>query len=315
MHVLVVGGTGLIGRHAAVELLARGHRVRILARRPPPAGALPEGVAFAQGDLLEGSLEVALAGVDAVVHAAGTDYRTTPRRPAWDFYRRVNVEASARLFAAASAAGARRGVFVTSYYHALRPELVAVHPYIRSRAESEEAVLRAVGDRLAVCIVQPPFVLGRIDGRDNLAARLAAYARSRWPLLAPRGGTNFIAARSLAEAIAAALERGDPGARYLPGDENLRWTALLERFAALARRPRRSRAVPDAGVVCVAAALKGWASLFGREPGVEPVAWVRVLCSELYCDTAAAQQALGYRTGLLDEAMREATYPAQARDT
>ena len=35
MKVLVVGGTGLIGGHAALELLAAGHEVTLMARKPP----------------------------------------------------------------------------------------------------------------------------------------------------------------------------------------------------------------------------------------------------------------------------------------
>ncbi|MBX6378379.1 MAG: NAD-dependent epimerase/dehydratase family protein, partial [Clostridia bacterium] len=43
MHVVLTGGTGLIGKHLARSLRADGHRVTVLTRHPHPS--LPEGVA------------------------------------------------------------------------------------------------------------------------------------------------------------------------------------------------------------------------------------------------------------------------------
>ena len=38
MKILVVGGTGLLGGHAALHLQSLGHQVSIAARKPAPAG-------------------------------------------------------------------------------------------------------------------------------------------------------------------------------------------------------------------------------------------------------------------------------------
>ena len=52
MQVLVLGGTGFVGRHAAAALRARGHSVLIGTRRPkralaklPPMGDYPDFLA------------------------------------------------------------------------------------------------------------------------------------------------------------------------------------------------------------------------------------------------------------------------------
>ena len=37
MKILIVGGTGLIGGHAALHLQSLGHEITIAARNPPPA--------------------------------------------------------------------------------------------------------------------------------------------------------------------------------------------------------------------------------------------------------------------------------------
>ncbi|MFJ4688558.1 SDR family oxidoreductase [Streptomyces sp. NPDC088789] len=62
--ILVTGGTGTLGQHVTELLRADGHEVRVLSRHAQPYAV----------DLREGGgvLDVALAGVDVVVHCAST---------------------------------------------------------------------------------------------------------------------------------------------------------------------------------------------------------------------------------------------------
>jgi len=65
MKILVTGGTGNVGSAVVKELLKRGAKVRVLARKPPEEGKLPAGVEVSIGDLLDpGSVEQAMQGVD-----------------------------------------------------------------------------------------------------------------------------------------------------------------------------------------------------------------------------------------------------------
>ncbi len=70
LNVLVTGATGKQGGHLVGELLARGHSIRALTRKPesPAAAALAErGVTIVTGDFDDqGSLERAARGVDTV---------------------------------------------------------------------------------------------------------------------------------------------------------------------------------------------------------------------------------------------------------
>ena len=70
LHVLVTGATGKQGGHLVRELLARGHSIRALTRKPASAGATAlaaRGVAIVAGDFEDqGSLERAARGVDTV---------------------------------------------------------------------------------------------------------------------------------------------------------------------------------------------------------------------------------------------------------
>jgi nucleoside-diphosphate-sugar epimerase len=256
--------------------------------------------------MVSGELGPALSGIDGLVHAAGADPRLVARGSALAFFRRVNVDASARLFAAARQAGVRRAVFVTSFFHAIEPELATTQPYVRSRAESEDAALAAAGEELALCILQPSWVIGRLDGRVSLPGALVRYVRSPAPLFGPVGGSNFIAAASLAEAIAAALERGEARKRHVVGDENLGWTDIIERFAATTGRPRRVRRVPASALAPLGVGARLLTRLVGRETGVDPAFVAQLFSRDFFCDASPAERALGYARGNLDTAIAEA---------
>ncbi|MBI2890360.1 MAG: NAD-dependent epimerase/dehydratase family protein [Nitrospirae bacterium] len=301
MRVLVAGGTGLIGWHAARELARRGHEVRVLARKAPPPDLLPKDVTFVQGDLMSGDLAEAFHGVAGVVGAAGTDYRVTPKGSAWEFYKRVNIDASVRLFTAARKAGVRRSVFITSYYHAAHPDLLK-HPYIRSRADSEDAVIKACEGKGVPAIVQPPYVIGPIRGRPSLGKVLTRYVHAPI-LLAPPGGTNFMGATALGVAIANALDDGEPARRYLVGEENLTWKAFLERFAHISGHPKTAHAVPAATLSVVGSTISAWNRIAGREAGIPPRDLLGMLCRDLYHDATEAKRLLRY-PNTLDQDIR-----------
>ncbi len=65
MDVAITGSTGLVGEALVSSLIARGHRVRRVVRRPP-------GPSEVRWDPGAGTIDVAaLAGIDAAVHLAG----------------------------------------------------------------------------------------------------------------------------------------------------------------------------------------------------------------------------------------------------
>jgi uncharacterized protein YbjT (DUF2867 family) len=68
--ILLTGGTGTLGSRLAPLLVAGGARLRVLSRG---TGAPADGVELATGDLTTGDgVDAALAGMDVVVHCAGT---------------------------------------------------------------------------------------------------------------------------------------------------------------------------------------------------------------------------------------------------
>jgi uncharacterized protein YbjT (DUF2867 family) len=103
MKILLTGGTGGLGRELVRAAEAAGHTVRIASRGARPAGT-PAGREWARMDLGTGAgVPEALAGADAVIHAA-----SDPRRHA-----EVDVQGTRRLAEAARAAGTPHLVYVS----------------------------------------------------------------------------------------------------------------------------------------------------------------------------------------------------------
>jgi len=241
MKILVVGGTGLIGGHAALYLKERGHDVTLMARKPTAVPGLAE-LPFIEGNYIEDDCsDGRLAGFDTLLFAAAVDIRQFPQDGSVtpeDFYTRGNTEGVPRFFEAAKAAGISRAVYVGSFYPQVAPERIDVCPYVKSRHLADEGVRALADEQFTVCSVNAPFVLGRLEGLaiPHLDA-MAAYARGQladMPVFAPEGGTNHITVDSLSPALAGALEFGESGKAYLVGDENYSWKDYLELWFRLA---------------------------------------------------------------------------------
>lgn len=147
--VLVAGGTGYIGRRLVPALLARGHRVRVLAR-PSSLGSVPPGAVTTSGDPLDpSSYASAVQPGDAVIHLVGTPH-PSPSKAAE--FQRVDL---ASIRAAVSAAAGRAASHLV-YVSVAQPAPIMA-AYIAVRAEGE-ALIAAAG--LAATILRPWYVLG-----------------------------------------------------------------------------------------------------------------------------------------------------------
>ena len=78
MRILIVGGTGLIGGHVALELVAAGHGVTLMARKAPSTPSLSK-MPFVMGDyVMDDFSDGRLDGFDALLFAAAVDIRYLP---------------------------------------------------------------------------------------------------------------------------------------------------------------------------------------------------------------------------------------------
>lgn len=212
MIVLATGTSGFLGRAVVGELIAAGHEVRTLQRRP-------SGVAGARdilGSITDpAAVASAVAGADAVVHLAAKVSLAGDRRE----FHEVNVGGTTALLDAAATAGVSRFVQVSSPSVAHAGSALAgagadpadpIHArgeYARTKAEAELIALARDSDAMRVVAVRPHLVWG--PGDPQLIERIVARARRRTlPLL--NGGTALIDTTYIdnaASGIVAALHR------------------------------------------------------------------------------------------------------------
>lgn len=177
-RALVTGATGLVGSHIVELLLRDGWSVVGLARSEASKRALADmGADVVSGDLLDAaSLTTASAGVDVIFHTAAA----ITQRGGWESYRRLNVDGTAAMIAAAERSGAKllhlSSVAVygsTGRYNATglkTSEDTPVGPlpersyYARSKRESEAMVMEAhAGGRIWATAVRPSVIYGPRD--------------------------------------------------------------------------------------------------------------------------------------------------------
>lgn len=211
--VLVLGGSGFVGRHLVAGLARRSIRVTVPTRRRERAKhllPLPT-VDVVQADIFAPSaIERFAEGAQVVVNLIGILHgrrgRADERGPNQygpDFAR-VHVELPQAVVAACRAAGVARLLHLS----ALGAAASAPSEYLRSKAIGERAVLAA--DDLDVTVFRPSVVFGPEDRFLNQFARLARFS----PVLAvPCAHARFqpVYVLDVAHAMTRALE--DPDTR------------------------------------------------------------------------------------------------------
>jgi predicted dehydrogenase/nucleoside-diphosphate-sugar epimerase len=257
-EILLVGGSGFIGRATVRALLARDRPVAVLARAlddPLPPLDDPR-VALRPGDARDPrALAAALEGVRTVVNLAHAGGAEEP-----EAIERAIVEGAAQLYRAARAAGVGRFVQVSSIAALWLGDPRAVvtgatpvddhpgrAPYARAKALAERrlAELAAEGSPELV-ILRPGLVVGA--GAGPLHSGLGTFNRPQH-CLGWNDGRNplpFVLVEDVAEAIVRALEVPGIGGRAYNLVGGVRWSAqrYLAELSAATGRPFRFHPQP-----------------------------------------------------------------------
>ncbi len=290
MRIYVSGASGFVGSHVARELRERGAEVH------------DERI-----DLLDRTgLERAVEGCEAVVHVAALySYDAPP-----ELIEQVNVEGTRNLLEAAARRGVRRFVHTSTAgtcgpvpgrpateEDAPPPWELSV-PYKRTKLAAERLALEA-----GAVVVNPTTPVGEGDRKPTPTGRMiAGVATGHIRGYVATTGLNVVDVRDVARGHALALERGDPGERYLLGGADLALEDLFAAIAGLAERPRPRLRVPYA------------VALAASKAGIVNPDEVKLARLPMYFSWEKARSRLGYAPGPVEPALARAVAEALSRN-
>jgi NADH dehydrogenase len=172
-RILVLGGTGFVGRSVCERLVERsggaGGLIRVPTRRLPHGNAIRSlpTVELVEADVHdEAQLVRLLHGIDAVVHLVAILHGS---RSAFEH---AHVALPQKLARACAQAGVHRLVHVS----ALGVGPNAPSNYLRSKTEGEAALRAAAQEGLALTVLRPSVIFGSGDRFLNTFASLQAMA-------------------------------------------------------------------------------------------------------------------------------------------
>jgi dihydroflavonol-4-reductase len=310
---LVTGAGGFLGWHVARRLLARGIRVRALARRASAVKDLDCEVV--EGDLRDSaSVQRAVAGCGLVFHVAA-DYRLWARHPE-EVYA-SNLTGTRHMLEAARHEGVERFIHTSTVgcigfvENGLGDETTPVSlddmagAYKRSKFMAEQLALGFARGGFPVVIVNPTAPVGERDVKPTPTGRtIVEFLKGRMPAYLDTG-LNIVDAADVAEGHWLACERGRAGERYILGSENLTLRQIFEKLAAISGRPAPRVRIPWIVAFAAGAVETGIANLTGREPRA-PLDAVRMARKKMFVTHAKAQRQLGYHPAAAETALEKA---------
>lgn len=247
MRIFAVGATGVLGQRLVPLLVARGHKVTVMA--PDRLRTLPEGVSAVRAGLLDADVDLRalVAGHEAVVNLATSMPRDTTTPGAWLPTGRIRGAGTAALVDAARAAGVRCLVQMSitmAYADAADSWLTEDAPFdtdprrqavVGPVVEMEDTVRAVPSTELAWCLLRGARFAGRGTVQDTQYEQLA-----RGDLHIPGDGRAFVSMVHVADyaaAVVAALERVPAGRTLNIADQPLR---VGEYYTGLARATGRT---------------------------------------------------------------------------
>ena len=241
-RILVVGGSGFVGRHLVAALVASGVDVTVPTRRRERAKQLLllPTVNVVETDVgVANTLAQLAAGHDALINLAGVLHSRRGRRDErgpHDYgpdFARAHVEVAQAAVAACRAAGVKRLLHMS----ALGAARDAPSEYLRSKGIGEEAVLAA--DDLSVSVFRPSVIFGPDDHFLNLFAGLAAKLPVL-PLGSPQARFQPVYVGDVVRAFVAALAKPQTSAmrHELCGPKAYTLRELVEYACQVSGRPR-----------------------------------------------------------------------------
>ncbi|MBO0679848.1 NAD-dependent epimerase/dehydratase family protein [Mycolicibacterium sp. S2-37] len=318
---LVIGANGFLGSHVTRQLVAAGHDVRAMVREGAKTYGIDDlAVTRFHGDIWDtDTLIEAMSGCDDVYYCV-VDARGWLRDPAPLF--RTNVEGTRNVLDVAVspeiAADLHRFVFTSSYVtvgrrrgrRASEDDVIGdrgITPYVRSRVQAEELVLRYARQRglpaVAMCV---STTYGSGDwGRTPHGAIIAGAALGKLPFVMSGIELEAVGIDDAARAMILAAERGRIGERYLISEKMISNAEVVRIAAETAGVAPPSKRIPLPVSYGLAAFGSAKARLRHTDERLS-LESLRLMRAEAPLDHSKAVRELGWQPRPVEESIAEA---------
>lgn len=302
-----------MGWHVARLLQERGHHVRALVRS---SGNIPDlDCELVMGDLRDAaSLERAVAGCGLVFHVAA-DYRLWSKNPQ-ELYQ-SNVDGTRNMLAAAKAAGVERFVYTSTV------GCIGIPPggvgdeaqpvslddmagaYKRSKFMAEQVAIEFARDGFPVVIVNPTAPMGDHDVKPTPTGQIILdFLNGAMPAFIDTG-LNVVNVRDVARGHLLALEKGQPGERYILGCENMTLRQILQQLGQITGRKAPTIEIPYFVAWMTGVVTTAWAQVSNTPPRA-PLEAVRMAKKKMWVSHAKAARELGFAPQPAQTALEDA---------
>lgn len=276
MNILITGVTGLVGSELAREFSTLG-RIHGLKRATADLGGVDlEGldIHWREGDVLDfNSLLEAVEGMDLVIHAAGkVSFLPQDERALFQ----VNHQGTVNVVNALLTAGVPKLVFVSSVaalgqvpdqeeYDEKSVWIDVPNPtaYALSKYKAELEVWRGEQEGLAVLVVNPAVILGKVAYERSSGGLYQAVLKET--AFFPAGHLNYIDVRDAAEITRALVEKGVWGERFVLSKESLPYEEFFQQAAQVLGGVAPKTKLPNWLISWGFPILKGFTWLLGKK--------------------------------------------------
>ena len=327
MTVLVIGANGYLGSHVTRQLVNDGKDVRVMVRDGANTVGIDDlKVTRFVGDIWNNDvLRAAMAGCDVVYYCV-VDTRGWLSDPAPLFH--TNVDGTRNVLEVAKDAGLRRFIFTSSYVTVGRRRgrvateddmivdggemsptnrLRGLTPYVRSRVQAEELVLRYAREHglpaVAMCV--STTYGGRDWGRTPHGAIIAGAAFGKLTFVMKGIELEAVGVDDAARALILAAEKGNPGERYLISEKMITNAEVARIAAETAGVAPPGKSIPLAMSYALAGLGTAKARLRGTDEQLS-LASLRLMRAEAPVDCLKARRELGWEPKPVEDSIREA---------
>ena len=309
MKIGILGGTGMLGHHIAIEAQIRQYEIVLIHRKDTDLSKVIDLRYESRiADLNDrGSLIKAFEGLDALANCAAY-YPTTPKPLAQeiktarlqmtfflDAIEKAKVKRALYLGGAIALPKALSGLANEEASYTKAPDNNA--PYVQVKWLMDDMAKQAAQDGLPIVIGIPSMTFGEYDFAPSTGRLIVEIANQRLNAYV-KGERNIVSARDAGRGLLYALEKGNIGERYLITGENTDMDSLVATICERAEIPLLTKTIPLNMAKLISKLQETRYALFrGNPPKLSSTA-IAVMAGGQHLDGTKAKVELDYTPNL-----------------